>query len=160
MPDPDAQRTKKVSQSGIDEIKKLGMSAALKKYTAGEGGAEFKTAMERYYSPQRLKGASTASMASKGKSGGTASTAPKTESKPVPMPPSAPAAAKRKVNPAGSSVLGKKNAEAISSATKPIGKITSALASQRAVNADTVGKALSGAKKKFGINNPFKPRKR
>lgn len=52
------QRTKKVSQGAIDDIRKMGMSAAIKKYTAGEGGAEFKTAVERYYSPQRLKQAS------------------------------------------------------------------------------------------------------
>lgn len=54
------QRTKKVSQGAIDDIRKMGMGAAIKKYTAGEGGAEFKTAVERYYSPQRLKAASAA----------------------------------------------------------------------------------------------------
>ncbi len=99
MADPEAQRSKKVPQSALDEIKKIGMSAALKKYTAGEGGPEFKTAMERYYSPQRLKGSSQAAIASQGKSGGTAS-----ENKtpnPVPMPASAPAAAARRSKPKG-----------------------------------------------------------
>lgn len=98
MPDPDAQRTKTVSQNAIKDLQKRGMSENLKMYSSGQGGSEFRTAMERYYSPQRLKGAS--SQATKT----TSSSAPKSEStpsKPVPMPASAPAAASRSIAPKG-----------------------------------------------------------
>ncbi len=39
----------KVSQAIIDEFKKTGMSAALKKYRAGEGSEEFNEGIRRYY---------------------------------------------------------------------------------------------------------------
>ena len=94
MPDPDAKRTKKVSHSAIDEIRSLGMGKAIKKYTSGEGSPEFRTAVERYYSPQRLKGASKEATKA-----ASAPAAPKSEPKSVPMPPSAPAAANRKTKP-------------------------------------------------------------
>lgn len=152
MPDPD-RGTKKVSGSAIKEIQQMGMGKAIKQYTSGGGSPEFRTAVERYYSPQRLKKASSESKPSK-------SMETDTPKQPVKMPESAPAAAARKVNPVGASVLGKKNAEQVSKVTKPIGNVGSAIAGQRAVNAQSIGKALSGASKKLGLNNPFKPRKR
>ncbi len=39
----------KVSQSVIDEFKKMGMAAALKKYKAGEGSEEFNEGIKRFY---------------------------------------------------------------------------------------------------------------
>jgi hypothetical protein len=105
MPDPQAApANQKVSQATIDSIKKMGMSAALKQYNSGNNSPEFKTAMERYYSPQRLKAssgqASNAAAASKatGDTGNITATAAKPKS--IPMPASAPAAATRRVAPA------------------------------------------------------------
>jgi hypothetical protein len=161
MPDPDAKRTKKVSSSAIKEIQSLGMSKALKKYTSGEGTAEFKTAMERYYSPQRLKGASKAATAPKA-AGPTHKTQPSVGDKaPVTMPPSAPAAAGRKVGRStGASVLGEKNAAAVGKATGAIGGIIGSLGSNSKGIGGAGGKAISNLGKKAGIRNPFNPRKR
>lgn len=39
----------KVRQSVIDEFRKIGMSASLKKYRAGEGSEEFNEGIRRYY---------------------------------------------------------------------------------------------------------------
>jgi|ERR1700750_307269 len=91
------QRTKIVSQGAIDAIRKMGMSAAIKKYTAGEGGAEFKTAVERYYSPQRLKAASTKATQGQVAKPGTPPAAPSPPAKP--MPPSKEAVSRRIANP-------------------------------------------------------------
>lgn len=95
MPDPE-RNTTKVSQAAINEIQKLGMSKAIKQYHSGNASAEFKTAVERYYSPKRLSDASAAKSAS-----APPSPESKPEPKPVPMPPSAPAAATRAVAPKG-----------------------------------------------------------
>lgn len=97
MADPD-RGTPKVSQSAIKEIQQLGMSKAISKYTSGGGSAEFRTAVERYYSPKRLKDASNASKStSTTTTKTTAKPAATSEPKTVPMPASAPAAATRKV---------------------------------------------------------------
>jgi hypothetical protein len=96
MADPE-RGTKKVSQSAIDEIRKMGMGKAISTYKSGNGSAEFRTAVERYYSPQRLKSSSTANNAPAPKSthqGAKPSVGDKT---PVAMPKSAPAAASRRV---------------------------------------------------------------
>lgn len=159
MPDPDAKRTTKVSQSAIDEIRKLGMSKAISKYTRGEGSPEFKTAVERYYSPQRLKAASktaTKEAASKPKP------KPKTETPkaPVTMPKSAPAAAGRKTKPKGSSVLGERNAKAVGNAGASVGRVLSNLSSGSKGITGQGGDILGNLGKKFGVRNPFKPRKR
>lgn len=108
MADPEAApKNQKVSQATIDSIKKMGMSAALKQYNSGNNSPEFKTAMERYYSPQRLKASSgqatpsTSTSTPKPSSGGPKmqATGPAPTGKPVPMPPSAPAAATRAIAP-------------------------------------------------------------
>jgi hypothetical protein len=158
MPDPD-RGTKKVSQSAIDEIKKLGMTQAIRKYHSGNTSPEFRTAVERYYSPQRLKGGSIAP-----KPQDTPS-APKTETKtetkpPVTMPASAPAAASRRTKTTAEKALGRRNVESAKKVTQPIANIASNLAGSRSGNLEGVSKSLRGAGKKLGINNPFKPRKR
>lgn len=135
MADPDAQRTTKVSQSAIDDLKKRGMAENLKMYSSGQGTPEFKTAMERYYSADRLKAASGQATPKAAPAGG-----PKmsnaVSSKPIDMPASAPAAATRKVgNPTGTSVLGKSNAAAISSGVgkvRSVGETGSAIGSSSA----------------------------
>lgn len=173
MADPDAARTKKVSQSGIDEIKKLGMSAALKKYTAGGNSSEFTTAMERYYGSGHLKNASKnsggnvktqpiSSTKAKGPPGGKDPDSVVKKPKPVPMPASAPAAAARASGKKSTTekILGKKNVAAVGKATKPVGKLISSIgANSKGISGAGV-KDLSGAAKKLGLNNPFKPRKR
>lgn len=115
MADPEAQRSKVVSQSAIDDLKKRGMAENLKMYNSGAGTSEFKTAMERYYSPQRLKAGSGQAVKAATPPAGGPKMSNAVSSKPVPMPPSAPAAATRKVgNAVGSGVLGPNNAKAIS----------------------------------------------
>jgi hypothetical protein len=130
MPDPQAPPTnQKVSQSTIDSIKKMGMSAALKQYNSGNNSPEFKTAMERYYSPQRLKASSSqaintaAASSAKGDSGNITATTAKPSS--VPMPASAPAAAVRRVSPTVGkpSTLGTATSGARSGADKVLNKI-------------------------------------
>jgi hypothetical protein len=108
---PNPDYATKVSQGTIDSIKKMGMAAALKQYNAGGNSPEFKTAMERYYSPQRLKASSVqatntaAANSAKSDSGNitptTAKMNPSASGKPgsIPMPPSAPSAAARAVAP-------------------------------------------------------------
>jgi hypothetical protein len=102
MADPEAQRTKTVSQAAINDLKTRGMAENLKMYNSGAGTSEFKTAMERYYSPQRLKAGSGSTTAAAPKSAvGGPKMSNAVASKPVPMPASAPAAAVRKIAPTG-----------------------------------------------------------
>lgn len=155
MADPEATRTKKVSKSAIDEIRKLGMSKAISRYTSGEGSPEFRTAVERYYSPQRLKAASKNAPKSTSKSESTPESKP--EPKPVPMPKSAPAAAGRRTKSTAEKVLGRKNAKAVGDVTKPIGRILGSIGSS---SKGISGSGVKSIGKALGINNPFKPRKR
>lgn len=121
MADPEAQRTTKVSQSAIDDLKKRGMAENLKMYNSGSGTPEFKTAMERYYSPQRLKAGSSQAVKAATPPAGGPKMSNAVSSKPIDMPASASAAATRKVgNPTGTSVLGKPNAAAVSGAVSKV----------------------------------------
>lgn len=93
------QRTKTVKQSTIDAIRQMGMSKAIAKYTAGEGGAEFRTAVERYYSPQRLKAASRKATQGQVAKPGTPPAAPSTPVSSAPAP--SQAAISRRLEPKG-----------------------------------------------------------
>ena len=116
MPDPD-RGTKKVSSSAIDEIKKMGMGAAIKQYSSGGGSPEFRTAVERYYSPQRLKEASGSVKPTPSGGGPTMSNA--STSKPISMPASVPATASRNISkPFNERNVGTETSNAVKSAAK------------------------------------------
>lgn len=141
MADPE-RGTTKVSQSAIDEIKKMGMTKAIAQYTKGSGTPEFRTAVERYYSPKRLSDASAA----KPKETATPAAKPEAPKAPVPMPASAPAAASRAINkdPKGTSVLGKSNAKTVNKVGKPIGDILNASKAVSGQQTKGVTKAAKG----------------
>jgi hypothetical protein len=124
MPDPE-RNTTKVSQSTIDEIRKLGMPKAIQQYHSGNASPEFKTAVERYYSPQRLKTSSPSpsTTAAKKDTGNITSNA--SAAKSISMPASAPAAATRKISPTVGtpSTLGTATSGARQTADKVLSKV-------------------------------------
>jgi len=166
MADPDAgPKNQKVSQSAIDSIKQMGMSKALKQYNTGGNTPEFKTAMERYYSPQRLKSASgqavsQAATANSSVNRAKADTGNITASAktPVTMPASAPAAATRKVgNAVGSKVLGPNSAKAISGGINKVRTVGETGAAIGSSSAKGIGGLVRGLYR--GVTNTSKPRK-
>ena len=143
----------KVSQAVIDEIKKKGMTAAIAEANSGGASAEFNEGAKRMYG-NRVKAA--------GPKGGSDPDSKSTTTESVTMPASAPAAASRRsgTKTTAEQALGTKNAESARKVTTHVSNIGASLASQRAMNADSVGKALGSMGKKLGLNNPFKARKR
>lgn len=163
----------KVKQEVIDRIKKMGMSGAVSAANSGKESAEFVEGAKRMYGNRvgHMNNANLQKRQNEVKVSGRA--APSIdggptggESKSVPMPKSAPAAASRKVetgNKKKSTVeqaLGKRNAEKLKPVGNAVSSVSTALAGQRAINADTTSRALKGVGRKLGLNNPFKPRKR
>lgn len=164
----------KVKQEVIDRIKKMGMNAAVEAANKGSESAEFVEGAKRMYGNRvgHLNAANLKKRQNEVKVSGRA--APSIdggptgggENKSVPMPKSAPAAAKRQVETStkkttAQKALGTSNAAFVNrNIGKPLSSVSTSLAGQRAVNADSLSKALKGAGKKLGLNNPFKPRKR
>lgn len=171
-------RTIKVNQSTIDEIKKLGMSEAIKKANSGGASREFVEGAKRFYGGNKVSGTTTGGNESKrgvrGQGGG-----PSTTSSPSPSPTESPKTqpiSSNKPNPPSQAAVGRKlenkpppglsraNVKQIEKVTKPVAKHLKTQSdigkASRSHAADWWGDVGKNIGDKLGLNNPFKPRKR
>lgn len=165
-------RTVKVNQSTIDEIKKLGMSEAIKKANSGSASREFVEGAKRFYGGNKVSGTTTGGNESKrgvrGQGGGPSTTSspsptesPKTQpiSSNKPNPPSQ-AAVGRKLEGKPPPGLSRANVAGIKKVTDPINKMRATNQASADYGKDKVSDAIGKFWDKNVANAFRKPKDR